>query len=296
MILIIASQGALRALMKIVRILRVNKFIEFFIVLGAFSALPELFIAVNASLQGYALLGLGNVIGANILNMTIVAGLGILVTGGLHIRSALLRKDAMYMFVAVFVSLLLLVHGSGLSQLDGVLLLLVYLVYNYLLYKEKHTDDIAHFEVKRHDFFFAPFLFVVSVLVMYYASQLIITHAIGTSFFLGISPFIVGLVLISIGVAIPQLSLAISSIIENNGELSLGSLLGSITANSTLVLGVIALMSPFTFETSVPLYASIFRVVAAFFLFAFIYKGYVSKLQGAFLVFLYILFLVPLIL
>ena len=56
---------------------------------------------------------------------------------------------------------------------------------------------------------------------------------------------VVGLLVISVGTTLPEFLLSIGAIAEKNVALVLGNLLGSIVTNATLIVGLLALLSPF---------------------------------------------------
>ena len=58
-----------------------------FIVVAVISALPETFVAINASLNGVSSFGLGALFGSNVADMTLVFGVIVLIAGrGIKIK------------------------------------------------------------------------------------------------------------------------------------------------------------------------------------------------------------------
>ena len=131
-LVVISAQGVIHSLLKITRMFGISSFVEFFIIVSISSSLPQLFIGIHSSLAGQTLLGVGNTIGANIVALTFIAGLGFLFIEKTEIHKEL-KKDTTFMFFAILLSFILLVVDFGLSQLDGVILIAVFLIYNFLL-------------------------------------------------------------------------------------------------------------------------------------------------------------------
>ena len=61
---------------------------------------------------------------------------------------------------------------------------------------------------------------------------------------LKVSAFLIGLFLVAVGTSLPELSFEIESIRKRQVGMALGDLFGSVVANSTLILGLVALINP----------------------------------------------------
>lgn len=97
------------------------------------TSLPELVTAITALKKGHGGLSIGNVIGANILNITLVIGISGIITS-----LKLIRQNIIFDFpVALVLMLLLLIplsRKNEITRLNGITLLLVYIGYIALLY------------------------------------------------------------------------------------------------------------------------------------------------------------------
>ena len=71
----------------------------------------------------------------------------------------------------------------------------------------------------------------------------------------GVSPLIVGMVIIGFGTSAPELAVSVLSGVANESNLSLGNAYGSCTFNLAMILGVAALINPITVKTSVTRFA-----------------------------------------
>jgi len=129
------------SLSRIAQTLKWNEFLVSFCLLALASSLPELFVGLSAAFHKLPQLSFGNIIGANILNLTLGIGItALLLKGGLKIESKIARKSCFY--AAFFVSLpLLLILDGTLSRVDGIILLLALGLYfrRILSEKEKFT-------------------------------------------------------------------------------------------------------------------------------------------------------------
>ena len=109
---------------------------------------------------------------------------------------------------------------------------------------------------------------------------------------LNIAPILIGLILVALGTSLPELSFTINSFMNHKGELAFGNLIGSVIANSTLILGVTAIISPIT-SSYLPFVTSAAFMLFSCFLFATFVEGKTIFLnEGISLVGLYIIFII----
>jgi cation:H+ antiporter len=80
------------ALSKISYFLNLNEFTVGFILVSVATSLPEMFVGVMSALSGTPEFSLGNVIGANIINLTIVIGISAVLAKKLTIESKIVKK------------------------------------------------------------------------------------------------------------------------------------------------------------------------------------------------------------
>lgn len=81
-------------------------------------------------------------------------------------------------------------------------------------------------------------LLVGGLAVAVLASQRAVVHARATAVALGIPPFLVGLVLVSIGTDLPEMANSVVAHLEGEGDINVGDSVGSALTQYTLVLGL----------------------------------------------------------
>lgn len=284
----------LKSLLRISMFLRVSEFVTGFLLLGFATSLPELFIGIAAATSKNASLALGNVLGANILDLTLVTGIPIVLARSMRVAGEHEKRDALWMFFLALLPLVLMVLGKSLSRLDGAILIAVFVVYAYHLLRERkgfhrHMRD----GVSKEGVVVYSVLFVLSVVVLFYASTVAVTFATRISESLALPSIFIGLFVLSLGTTLPELSVNITAALKREGEVAVGNIVGSVVSNSTLVLGVTALIYPIEANFLYFLSASVFMLMAAFLFAAFIDAG--KRLywkEGVALILLYVFFLV----
>ena len=84
----------------------------------------------------------------------------------------------------------------------------------------------------------------LSAAALIISADIMVKLAISIAHSLNVSVFLIGLFLVAVGTSLPELSFEIESIRKRQVGMALGDLFGSVVANSTLILGLVALINP----------------------------------------------------
>lgn len=82
------------------------------------------------------------------------------------------------------------------------------------------------------------------IALLYFGGELVVRGAVGLAKSLGVSPLLIGLVVIAFGTSSPELMVAINAIANDADSIAIGNVIGSNIANILLVLAVGALLVP----------------------------------------------------
>ena len=273
------------------------------IILALATSLPELFVGITAAYEGLPNLALGNVIGSNIADLTLVVGGAALIGGTLKVKGGFVRGDLIYAFLAGLAPIVLLLDRS-LSRLDGLILLLLYGFYNiWVLSKRRHhlakrevEGGVVHQILRRLNHRDAGkemgWIFLGIALLLFSADMLVrMARQIGLIF--NIPLLLVGLFLVAIGTSLPELAFETKSLKEGESKMFFGDLLGSIVANGTLVIGLTALIRPIVVGAFEEYLLATVAYIVVFLIFYFFIrtKHKLERWEGAFLIGFYLAFL-----
>ncbi len=247
LLLIRTTREIIFSLDKISRHFALSEFSTAFILMAVATSLPEVFVGVTSALEGASLVSLGNVLGSNILDLTLVAGIVALMSRQVVARSLIVRRDALYMAFYLFFPFFLLLDKT-LSRYDGLLLILIYFLYLLHLLNQRSSFARHHNHVSRKQALQALFLFVIATFGLLIAADLLVRAAKNIALDLGMGIGWVGLFFVALGTSLPEIVFELKSIRLNHANLALGDLVGSVVTNSTLVLGITALISPIVIE------------------------------------------------
>ena len=289
---------AIGSLTRIARFLRWKEFVVAFILMAFATSIPELFVGISAALGKIPQLSLGDIFGANIINLTLAVGIVTLILGGLSIERETVRRNSILMAVVALLPLLLLLDGQ-LSRIDGCILLLAFGFYLAWLFDRKelftkvYNDFVVIWDIDTvKKFIKTVMLFFASVALLIIAAQGIIQSASFFAKFVGVSLGVIGIFLVGAGTALPEVYFSIKAGRSGQSPMILGNLMGSIVVNSTFILGLVALIHPIILTNFAPYsLARIFLLLSVmFFLFLSRTKDRISKKEAIILLLIYIVF------
>ncbi len=288
-------QGSLE---KVTKIWGIDGFIFSCIMVAFGTSLPEMVISVDAALKDNTNLALGNIIGSNIANISIIVGGACLIAGKVLIPKSIHSSKIYYTFLITAIPLAMLSDGK-LTRLEGILLVLIYLVWQILMIKSGNNRKSSIFKTLKLNLFNNFNLrkeltkLVISLAVLLIASEAIVTTSINISNQFNIPQFLIGFFILAVGSSLPELAFGISALRNNKSNLILGNIFGALVINSSLILGIACIISPIQlfypqqFLKTTLYYLTIFLI---FYLFVRS-KDRLEKWEGAFLVASYIIIL-----
>lgn len=97
-------------------------------------------------------------------------------------------------------------------------------------------------------------LLIVGMLLLIKGADFFVDGASNIAKLLGIPSLVIGLTLVSIGTSAPEASVSIQAALNGSNDISLGNVLGSNVVNSTLILGLSALVAPIVITKDVKYY------------------------------------------
>ncbi len=284
-------------LMKVAKFLSWREFVVTYFLISFASSVPELFIGIFSALNKIPQLALGDVVGANVVNLTLAVALATLLTNkGISTKSRLIQESAIF---AIFIAILpiFLILDGALSRADGLILIFVFLFYNLWLFSKKERFAKVYDGAKVHNFkFFLKDLgkTVLGIIILLVAAGGIVYSATYFSKELNAPIALVGILIVGLGTSIPDLYFSIASARNGQGWMVLGNAMGSVILVTTMVLGIVALICPIEISDFSPFaIARIFLIISALFFLFFIKTGKrITKNEALVLLLIYVIFVI----
>lgn len=290
MLLVKSAEKMISSSSKLARHFGISEYTVSFFVIAVATSLPEFVVGVVSALNNNSVLSFGNVIGSNIADLTIILAIPIFVGGAIKTKELIKNKDLTY---AAFFGVLpfILMFDKILSKIDGALLVLSYVF--YLILVLKRSSSFENFVEKFHKTSVIKniLLFVVSALLLLVSSSLLVKTAEILSISVGVPMIFLGLTLTALGTSLPELAFGLKAIRAHHKGEVLGNVVGSVIANSTLVLGVTALINPIS-NVGLSISSSVFLLLTLALFVIFGFREKIGKLEGAILIVFYLLFLI----
>jgi len=298
-LIVVAGKLVIEALIRVSRFLGWKEFVVAFFTVSLGATLPEFFIGITSALKGIPQLSLGNIFGENIILFSLAPGLSVLILKSLEMESRTVRAGSTFAVLAAILPLLLIWDGE-LSRIDGVILILCFPLYIFWLFSKKERFSKIYEQEERQPIIKSFFSFLKDIAIIFGGLFLIVLFAQGIissaevfSEALKISLPLVGILIVSLGTALPETYLSINLARAGQSWMILGGLMGSVAISSTLVLGSVAIIRPIVvpdlFSFAI---ARLFLIISAlFFLFFLKTDNKITLKEALFLFGIYIAFL-----
>lgn len=206
---------------------------------------PELLVSINAALKGNSDIALGNVIGSNISNISLVLGISALVYP-IAIHKSVLKLDYLFMLLTSLLFFLFAYSGE-LSRIEGMILVAGLFGLNYYFFKkiDRVEPEINENKtIKKSPIFKSIFFLIIGILGLYFGSDLFVDSAVEISENFGITQRVIGVTVIAIGTSLPELVTSLIAAWNKKTDIAIGNILGSNIMNVLAIIGITSIIKP----------------------------------------------------
>lgn len=206
---------------------------------------PELIVSINAALDGFPDLALGNVVGSNIANLGLVLAVTVIL-GPIYVRKSFYTTDWPVMMAASLLFFGFIYFDGELQQYEGIVMviaLFIFLVYLLRFQKIAVEDESPEDDIMLPLYKTVLFLGLGGA-ALWGGSELLIKGAVNMASDYGVSERVIGITVVSIGTSIPELAASVIAVIKKEKAISLGNLIGSNIFNLLAVLGIASIITP----------------------------------------------------
>lgn len=226
------------------------------------TSLPEIFITITSAIDGHSDLIIGNAIGSCICNFLLVIGITSLIKPVKFDNRII--KVHLPMGIAAMILLLFLGNTTYLGEVhviyrwQGLILILctimyiIYTIYEEKKLKDKKMDEEILNEVKTKENYPTGTIIlylILGILGLKFGADFVVDNSVIIAENLGLSERFIGMTVVAIGTALPEIITGIISARKNNTDLLLGNISGSNILNLCLLIGLGALINPLVFAT-----------------------------------------------
>jgi len=260
---------------------------------------PEAAVSIKAAMNGNNGIALGNVVGSNIFNVSLIIGITALINP-LKVERETVKKEIPFTLLASILLFILILDVSlqeftfnSITRADGLVMMSFFAIFLYYLFevakhsREKMQDEIASMprDMGKNVFFTLGGLAAIIV-----GGDLVVRSSTTIAYTLGMSETLVGLTIVAVGTSLPELITSITAALKKHSEIAVGNIVGSNIFNILFVLGASSLISSIPVESKIYVDMS-FMIGYTVILFIFSRTQHkVSRLEGAILVMSYVIY------
>jgi cation:H+ antiporter len=291
--LAISSDKAVDYVIRISKILGLSGLSVGFIILSISTTLPELLISIFSSFQGQIGLSLGNVLGSNIANVTIITGLAFFFSKRRFIKfnNRVFKELLNFLFVASIIPLFILQTGD-LSFFMGIILIIFFIFFS--IKTPKKIEGIKEMETITHKEKVSTYIkFGISIIFVLISSKILVDNSITLANLIGIPNSIIGATIIAFGTSLPELSTVTQAFKKRLYDVGIGNIIGSCITNITLILGISSILSSepvnvFSFSTII-----FFTILSMIIIWYFVStEKKIDKKEAIILILVYVFFII----
>ncbi len=215
------------------------------------TSLPEMAASMMASSHGKSDMAVANVVGSIIFNTTLVLGIVFFISKKMQPKRDLFAKDSAWIIVPLVLFLIMMQDGV-ISLFDGLLYILLMVSYLFFLFNDSKEDLEGEIDedLVKEKFNWKKTIILLSIgfVLTIGGANFVVDSGTNIARTFGVSEWIIGLFLISLGTSLPELVVSLVAVKKGNAEMSIGNIIGSNVANFSMVLGGASIINPLTID------------------------------------------------
>ncbi len=281
---------------------QLRKSVVSFFVLALATSLPELSVAVNAITLGNMPVSLGDILGSNITNISLIIGVSLVVATMNHSQNkkVTLEEEDRRAFTTglmlLSVTLLMLLYLQYIGRLVGLMLLSIFFGYSYIVMRKRREEGEDNSRRKMDGRIGKDLVLAITGIAgVIVGARLTLESTIDIATFFEIPASVIGATLVALGTSLPELVVDIRAAYRGYLEISMGDIVGSCFLNSTLILGLLLAFAPFRVDIAVLSDLIVFSVLSNLVLWFFLDRGEMGRREGFILLTLYVVNLLSLL-
>lgn len=216
------------------------------------TSMPELFVSLTSALEGYNDMAIGNVVGSNVCNLLLILGVSAVIKNVKFQENTKKYEIPMCLIISI-VFLILCNTGTGISRLDALLLLVIFIGFiSYTIYmglKEQDQEEINEDLIETN--MLKNILCIVGgIVALKIGGDFVVDNAVSIANRFNLSEKLISLTILAIGTSLPELVTSVTAAVKGNSDIAIGNIIGSNIFNMVFIIGVSALIKPIVYNIS----------------------------------------------
>lgn len=306
-ILIVAGDYLVKGAVSIALRSNISMMIVGLTVVSFATSAPELFVSLMSALKGNSDIALGNVIGSNIANITLVLGPTALIFP-IVVQKRVYRFDWAVMAIFSVLFGLFMYTNNAIVFWEGAVLFVGLLAYVYSMIVSVKRDKKQGINVEDANEddedaiipnWKSTLFILLGVIGLWYGSKLLIEQVEIFAKQLGVTDRVISLTVVAFGTSIPELTASLMAAYKGRKDLSVGNLIGSNIFNIASVIGITSMIKPIQLTSVDQLFDWVWMfggAVLLLFLILINKENKITRFAGGVLLMFYIIYVLSLIL
>ena len=241
LVLVKASSITINNAVKLSKLSGISELAIGFMLIAVATSVPELAIAIISSYQGEGSVSFGNLIGANITNLTLL--FAVMAFYGARLRLSIPEVDKA-IAITTMVAIFLIIIGES-HIIFGIFCISLFYMFSSFVYRHGiRTNNVQG--LRTVEMIKAIFFVIASGFAIVISAHIVVNATLSVAKDLGVAETIIGATILALGTTLPELTVNLAAIRQNKYSIAIGDSIGSILTNFTLVLGIASVISPIT--------------------------------------------------
>jgi cation:H+ antiporter len=244
-VLVAGAEVMVRGAVEVALRARISPLVVGLTVVSLGTSLPELLVSLLAALKGSPALAIGNVVGSNIANLSLVLGASILIFPIEVDRDAKrIHWPVMMLVTLAFAGML---WNDTFSRLEGIAFMLLLAFYIIAMVRSSRRQQaslgvpppVVQVPLWRSLVFLFGGIAALGV-----GADWFVDGAVGLARIFGVSDQLIGVTIVAVGTSLPELITSLMAALRRQPDISLGNLVGSNIFNLLGIIGTTAAIHP----------------------------------------------------
>lgn len=289
-VLIRASDLIVFGITNYARKFGISEYLIGFLVVAVGMSTPEFLSSLMGALDNNSGIVVGSFFGSVITSLLLILGISAIFGKKISLESRLLRETRHLLLFLAAIPVVFLLFG-GISRSGGLVLIFAFAAYVLYLWKREGTLGELKKDVKIKKIWKDIFIFLGALVALLLAARWMVFSATNVASMLGISSYLVALIVVGFGASLPDLTVQIRAVKTGHTHIAFGDILGSTLVDMLLFMGIIAVIRPITVDVNSIILSSIFYLGGLSLVLWLIKHREMDYKHGIMMVFFYCLFI-----
>ena len=301
-ILYVSGEIIIKSSVFIANALRIPTLIIGLTVVSFATSLPEVFVSIEALLEGSSNIALGNVFGSNIANLSLVMAI-LAILSNLKITKQTFKIDYPFLFIISLFLGFVMFFSVAINFWIGTLFLIILIIYLIYIINRHDSESLDTNKSKDIESYKNKFQIIKNITILLFGvfalksgADMLVKNTIDIASYFGISDRVIAVTIVAFGTSVPELVTSIVASFKKQQGLAIGNLIGSNIFNILAVIGISSVIKEIKITDKEIIYHDyLYMLFVTFLLGLFIYisrNKVISKHHGYFLLTAYVIYIV----